>query len=335
MRRLLDRFFIEGFHGMAYGIFSTLIIGTILQQIGGLFSGSLSNTLIHLGSLAVSFTGAGIGIGIACQLQENPLIALCAGIAGMAGGASGPGQFLGAFLAAFAAIESSRLISGRTSFDLLLSPLTGILCGGFVGLWISTPLNQLMEKVGSWISWGTQQEPFLMGIIVSVFMGIAIILPINTVALGAMLNLSGLAAGAATIGCCCSMIGLAAASYKENGFSGFLTIGAGTPILLLPKILRNPFILLPPLISGAVLGPVSVLIGKMQNTAAGSGLGTMGLSGQITTWEVMISGETPEMVFIKILLLHFLLPAILTLFIANGMRKLNLIKPQDMNLNIV
>lgn len=104
---------------------------------------------------------------------------------------------------------------------------------------------------------------------------------------------------------------------------------------MLPKILRNPFILLPPLISGAVLGPVSVLIGKMQNTAAGSGLGTMGLSGQITTWEVMISGETPEMVFIKILLLHFLLPAILTLFIANGMRKLNLIKPQDMNLNIV
>ncbi len=318
---------------MACGIFATWIIGTIFQQIAGFFFGDLGSALTHLGGIAISFTGAGIGVGIACRLQEKPLIALCAGIAGMAGGTSGPGQFLGAFLAAFAAIELSRLLAGKTSFDLLLCPLTGILCGGLVGLWVSTPLNHLMEQIGIWINWGTQQQPFLMGIVISVLMGIAVIFPINTVALGTMLGLSGLAAGAATIGCCCSMIGLAAASYQENGFSGLLSIGTGTPLLLLPNILKNPFLLLPSVISSAILGPVGVLIGKMQNSPIGSGLGTMGLTGQLTTWETMTAGEAPQMVFLKILLLHFLLPGALTLFIANGMRKLNLIKSQDMLLH--
>lgn len=318
---------------MACGIFATWVMGTILQQIAGFFPNDFSNTLTHLGSIAISLTGAGIGVGIACRLQEKPLIALCAGIAGMAGGASGPGQFLGAFLAAFAAIELSRLLAGKTRFDLLLCPLTGILCGGLVGLWISTPLNHLIGEFGNWINWGAQQQPILMGITVSVLMGIAVIFPINTIALGTMLGLSGLAAGAATIGCCCSMVGMAIASYRENGFSGLLSIGAGTPVLLLPNILKNPLLLLPSVISSAVLGPVGVLIGKMQNSPIGSGLGTMGIAGQITTWKTMITGEAPQMVFLKILLLHFILPGVLTLFIANGMRKLNLIKSQDMLLH--
>ena len=335
MRKLFERFFIEGVHGMACGIFATWVMGTIFQQISGFFPGNLGNALTHLGGIAASFTGAGIGVGIACRLREEPLIALCAGIAGMAGGTPGPGQFLGAFLAAFAAIELSRLLAGKTRFDLLLCPLTGILCGGLVGLWISTPLNHLIGEFGNWINWGAQQQPILMGITVSVLMGIAVIFPINTIALGTMLGLSGLAAGAATIGCCCSMVGMAIASYRENGFSGLLSIGAGTPVLLLPNILKNPLLLLPSVISSAVLGPVGVLIGKMQNSPIGSGLGTMGIAGQITTWKTMITGEAPQMVFLKILLLHFILPGVLTLFIANGMRKLNLIKSQDMLLHTV
>ena len=333
MRKLFERFFIEGVHGMACGIFATWVMGTIFQQISGFFPGNLGNALTHLGGIAASFTGAGIGVGIACRLREEPLIALCAGIAGMAGGTPGPGQFLGAFLAAFAAIELSRLLAGKTRFDLLLCPLTGILCGGLVGLWISTPLNHLIGEFGNWINWGAQQQPILMGITVSVLMGIAVIFPINTIALGTMLGLSGLAAGAATIGCCCSMVGMAIASYRENGFSGLLSIGAGTPVLLLPNILKNPLLLLPSVISSAVLGPVGVLIGKMQNSPIGSGLGTMWIAGQITTWKTMITGEAPQMVFLKILLLHFILPGVLTLFIANGMRKLNLIKSQDMLLH--
>ena len=235
MRRLFQRFFIEGIHGMACGIFVTWVLGSIFQQIAGFFPGDFGNALTHLGDIAISLTGVGIGVGIACRLHEEPLVVLCAGIAGMAGGTSGPGQFLGAFLAAFTAIELSRLLSGKTSFDLILCPLTGILCGGLVGIWISPPVNQLIEQLGNWINWGTQQQPFLMGMVVSILMGIAIIFPINTLALGSMLGLSGLAAGAATIGCCCSMVGMAVASYQENGFSGLLSIGAGTPLFLQEK----------------------------------------------------------------------------------------------------
>lgn len=330
MKRLFQRFFIEGVHGMACSIFVTWVLGSIFQQIAGFFPGDFGNALTHLGDIAISLTGVGIGVGIACRLHEEPLVVLCAGIAGMAGGTSGPGQFLGAFLAAFTAIELSRLLSGKTSFDLILCPLTGILCGGLVGIWISPPVNQLIEQLGNWINWGTQQQPFLMGMVVSILMGIAIIFPINTLALGSMLGLSGLAAGAATIGCCCSMVGMAVASYQENGFSGLLSIGAGTPLFLLPNVLKNPLLLLPSIISSAILGPVSVFIGKMQNSSLGSGLGTMGLAGQITTWETMITVESPQIVFFKILLLHFILPGILTLFIANGMRRLNFIKSQDM-----
>lgn len=333
MRRLFQRFFIEGIHGMACGIFVTWVLGSIFQQIAGFFPGNFGNALTHLGDIAISLTGVGIGVGIACRLHEEPLVVLCAGIAGMAGGASGPGQFLGAFLAAFTAIELSRLLSGKTSFDLILCPLTGILCGGLAGIWISPPVNQLIEQLGNWINWGTQQQPFLMGMVVSILMGIAIIFPINTLALGSMLGLSGLAAGAATIGCCCSMVGMAVASYQENGFSGLLSIGAGTPLFLLPNVFKNPLLLLPSIISSAILGPVSVFIGKMQNSSLGSGLGTMGLAGQITTWETMITVESPQIVFFKILLLHFILPGVLTLFIANGMRRLNFIKSQDMLLS--
>ena len=333
MRRLFQRFFIEGIHGMACGIFVTWVLGSIFQQIAGFFPGDFGNALTHLGDIAISLTGVGIGVGIACRLHEEPLVVLCAGIAGMAGGTSGPGQFLGAFLAAFTAIELSRLLSGKTSFDLILCPLTGILCGGLAGIWISPPVNQLIEQLGNWINWGTQQQPFLMGMVVSILMGIAIIFPINTLALGSMLGLSGLAAGAATIGCCCSMVGMAVASYQENGFSGLLSIGAGTPLFLLPNVLKNPLLLLPSIISSAILGPVNVFIGKMQNSSLGSGLGTMGLAGQITTWETMITVESPQIVFFKILLLHFILPGVLTLFIANGMRRLNFIKSQDMLLS--
>ena len=147
MRRLFQRFFIEGIHGMACGIFVTWVLGSIFQQIAGFFPGDFGNALTHLGDIAISLTGVGIGVGIACRLHEEPLVVLCAGIAGMAGGASGPGQFLGAFLAAFTAIELSRLLSGKTSFDLILCPLTGILCGGLVGIWISPPVNQLIEQL--------------------------------------------------------------------------------------------------------------------------------------------------------------------------------------------
>ena len=261
-------------------------------------------------------------MGVACQLQEAPLVVLCAGIAGMLGGdAAGLSAFLCSFLAAFTAIELSRLFVKKTRFDLFLCPLTGFLCGELINLLLETPLSYFIQEFGNCVNWGAQQQPLLMGIIVAVLMSIAVVFPIGTAALGVIAGLSGPAAGAATIGCCCSMVGMAVASYRENGFSGLLSIGTGTPLLLLP------------ILSSTILGPLGVLLGKMQNSPNGSGLGTMGLMGQTTTWETMTAGEAPQMVFLKILLFHFILPGVLTLFIANGMRKLNLIKSQDMLLH--
>lgn len=352
MKNILNRFFVEGFTGMACGLFVTLILGTILQQIGSFTDSSFGFLLTQAGKAAVSLTGAGIGIGVAVRLQEHTLTVLAAATAGMAGAFSGeladgislvskgPVVFsdcvdpLAAFIAAFAAIELSRLIIGKTKLDVILAPLAGILGGTLVGMWIGIPLSTLVKYPGQWISWGTTQQPLIMGIVVSVLMGMAAVLPISCAALSVMLNLSGLAAGAATIGCCCSMIGFAAASYRENGVCGLLVQGMGTPLFQFPNILQRPLIWLPSILSSAVLGPVGTLLARMTNSSAGAGLGSIGFMGQIMTWQTMISNEEPSVLLFKILLMHVLLPGLLTLSIANGMRKLNLIKPGDMTLRI-
>lgn len=227
-----------------------------------------------------------------------------------------------------------KLIDGKINLDILLAPMAGIIGGSLIGLWIGTPINRLMAWLGSLISWGTQQQPLLMGVVVSVLMGMMLTLPVSSAAIGIFLNLSGLAAGAATIGCCCNMIGFAVASYRENGVSGLITQGLGTSMLQLPNIIRKPFIWLPSILSSAILGPVGTMLVKMTNSPSGSGMGATGLMGQITTWQTMAPGQDPVVVLLKIITMHFLLPGLLTLLIANGMRKLSLIKPGDMTLEI-
>ena len=350
IKKVASHIFIDGFGGMTQGLFATLIIGTMIQQIGLLIGGSTGNLIYLLGNAAAALTSAGIGVGVAVKYRESPLVTVSAAVAAMVGGyagkitggtffvdgnavLAGPGEPLGAFIAAFAGITCGHLVSGKTKVDIIVTPVITIGAGSVVGLLVGPPISQMMTGLGSIINWATEQRPFIMGIVVSVVMGMVLTLPISSAALGIILNLSGLAAGAATIGCCCNMVGFAVASYRENGFSGLLSIGTGTPLLLLPNILKNPFLLLPPILSSAILGPLGVLLGKMQNSPNGSGLGTMGLMGQTTTWETMTAGEAPQMVFLKILLFHFILPGVLTLFIANGMRKLNLIKSQDMLLH--
>ena len=173
-----------------------------------------------------------------------------------------------------------------------------------------------------------------MGIVVSVLMGMILTLPISSAALGVILNLSGLAAGAATVGCCCNMVGFAVASFKENGVSGLLAQGIGTSMLQVPNIMRKPVIWLPAILSSAILGPVGTLLFKMTNNATGSGMGTAGLVGQIMTWQTMVPNEGAVLVLIKILLLHFILPGLISLFLANCMRKLGWIKDGDMKLEM-
>ncbi len=353
IKKYLNRIFIDGLTGMAQGLFATLIVGTIIQQIGTLVGGEYGALIFQLGKIAASLTGAGIGVGIANRFKESPLVAVSAGIAGMIGAfaskilagtvlvegtiiLAGPGEPLGAFVAAYVAIELGHLISGKTKLDILLTPMITIAAGAAIGLVLGPPISKFMTALGEMINWGTEQQPFLMGIIVSVLMGMILTLPISSAALGVILNLSGLAAGAATIGCCCNMVGFAVASYRENKFGGFLAQGIGTSMLQVPNIVRKPLIWVPAILSSAILGPVGTMLLHMENNATGSGMGTSGLVGPIMTWDTMVvqGGGDPKIVLFKILLIQVVLPAVLTLSISEMMRKIKWIKPGDMKLEL-
>ena len=352
MKKLLNHIFIDGLSGMAQGLFATLIIGTIIQQIGNLIGGNIGNTIFVLGKMAASLTGAGIGVGVAHRYKESSLVVLSAATAGMVGGfasqilagslltensavlLSGPGEPLGAFVAAFAGIEIGHLISGKTKVDILVTPLVSIVSGSAVGLIVGPPISAFMTWLGSLINWGTEQQPLLMGIIVSVLMGMILTLPISSAALGVILNLSGIAAGAAVIGCCCNMVGFAVASYRENKIGGLLAQGIGTSMLQVPNILRKPVIWLPAILSSAIMGPVGTMLVNMQCNATGSGMGSAGFVGQIMTWQTMTAYEDPTTVLIKILVVQFILPAALSLFFSEWMRKKGWIKFGDMKLEM-
>ena len=350
--KILKRIFIDGLSGMAIGLFATLIIGTILEQVGTILGGDIGHMIVMIASVVKVLTGAGIGIGVASKLGEAALVCASAASAGMIGAyasallsgsvstggkivLSGPGEPLGAFVAAYIGIEIGRLFIGRTKLDIILTPLTTIVCGGVVGLTVGPYISNLMKQIGEMIRWGTEQQPFLMGIVVSVLMGMALTLPISSAALGVILNLSGIAAGAATVGCCAQMIGFATASIRENGVGGLLAQGIGTSMLQIPNIVRKPLIWLPPIITSAILGPISTVVLKMTNNAIGSGMGTAGFVGPMMTYKTMIaSGTSPVTTVIMILGIQIIAPAFLTYFIAEGMRRAGIIKAGDMKLDI-
>lgn len=351
LRKVLDRIFIDGLSGMAQGLFATLIIGTIIQQIGTLLGGNAGDMIFVIGKVAASLTGAGIGIGVAYKFKCSQLVVVSAATAGMAGAFAskllagtvlvegnmvyaGPGEPLGAFIAAYVGIELGQLVTGKTKVDILVTPLVAIGSGSVVGLVLGPPISGFMTWLGSIINWGTEQQPFLMGIIVSVLMGMILTLPISSAALGIILNLSGLAAGAATVGCCCNMVGFAVASYRENKVGGLLAQGIGTSMLQVPNIVRKPVIWLPAILSSAILGPVGTLALHMTSNATGSGMGTAGLVGQIMTWQVMIQTEAAAVVLVKILVIQVILPAVVTLAISEFMRKKEWIKFGDMKLDL-
>ena len=351
MKKLFNRVFIDGLSGMALGLFATLIVGTIIQQIGSLVGGTAGDMIYLVGKMAAAMTGAGIGVGVCCKFKASPLVTVSAGVAGMVGafaskllagsvlveGAivlAGPGEPLGAFLAAYLGMELGLRVSGKTKVDILVTPLTVIGAGSVVGLILGPPISQFMTALGAMINWGTEQQPFLMGIIVSVLMGMILTLPISSAALGVILNLSGLAAGAATVGCCCNMVGFAVASYRENKMGGLIAQGIGTSMLQVPNIMRKPVIWIPAIVSSAVLGPVSTMLLHMTNNATGSGMGTAGLVGQIMTWQTMTATEPQTVVLIKILAIQIILPAVITLLVSEFMRKKGWIKYGDMKLDV-
>lgn len=352
MKKIIREIFIDGLSGMASGLFATLIIGTIIVQIGSLIPGVIGQYLVMMGKVASALTGAGIGCGVAIRLKSSPLVIVSAATAGMTSAFaskiiagtvlvdgvmqfSGPGEPLGAFIGAIVCVYVGRFVSGKTKVDILITPFVCIVSGSTVGLLIGPSISEFMTWLGSLINWGTEQAPFLMGIVVSVLMGIILTLPISSAALGVILGLNGLAAGAATVGCCANMVGFAVASFRENKVNGLLAQGLGTSMLQIGNIVKKPIIWLPAIITSAVLGPVSTLLFKMTNNATGSGMGTAGLVGQINTYQDMVSaGANPTIVLVKIVVLHIILPAILAFLISEFMRKKGMIKEGDMKLDV-
>ncbi len=352
LKKLANEIFIEGLSGMATGLFATLIIGTIIQQIGSLIPGVIGEMCYIIGKIAASVTGVGIGCGVAVRFKESPLVIMSAATCGMMGAFAskilagtvlvdgvicyaGPGEPLGAFIAALAGIYVGRLVSGKTKVDIIITPLLSILAGSTVGLLLGPPISKVMTLIGEVINVSTQQQPFLMGILVSVLMGITLTLPISSAALGIILNLSGLAAGAATVGCCANMVGFAVASYRENKVNGLLAQGLGTSMLQIGNIVKKPIIWIPAILTSAILGPISTMVLHMTNDATGSGMGTAGLVGQITTFQTMTAeGVDPVIVLVKILIIQIVLPVLLAFGISEFMRKKGWIAEGDMKLNV-
>ncbi|MDD6251714.1 MAG: PTS sugar transporter subunit IIC, partial [Oscillospiraceae bacterium] len=238
-------------------------------------------------------------------------------------------------IAALVGIEVGRLVSGKTGLDIILTPVVTIASGSLAGLLVGPPISSFMTMLGNFVNWGTEQQPFLMGIIVSVIMGIVLTLPISSAALGISLDISGIAAGAAVVGCSAQMVGFAVQSFRENKVSGLISQGVGTSMIQMPNIVRKPIVWLPPIITSAVLGPISTCLFGMTNNAIGAGMGTSGLVGQIMGYTTMTaSGVAPWAAILEILLMHVVAPAILTLIISELFRKFGLIKYGDLKLSL-
>lgn len=349
-RRFINRYLIDGLSGMALGLFSTLIVGLIIKQIGSGIGGSLGTMLIQIGSIALVTTGAGIGVGVAHKLKAPNLIIYASAVTGMFGAYAGkilggsvlmgravqldgPGEPLGAFLATLVGIEMGRLIFGKTRIDIVITPMVTLISGGIVAIFIGPPIGTFMTYLGDIILFATQQQPFGMGVIISVFMGIFLTLPISSAAISIILGLKGIAAGAATAGCSAQMVGFAVASYRENKINGLLAQGLGTSMLQMPNIVKNPKIWIPAIVASAITGPIATISFKMENNPSGGGMGTAGLVGQIMTWNTMIGSENPVILFIKIVLIHVIFPAVIALGVAEWLRRIGWIKSGDMRLD--
>lgn len=321
---------------MALGLFASLLIGLIIKQIGT-YSGI--ELLVNFGNIAQRLMGPAIGAGVAYSIGAPALGIFSSVVVGAIGAGSisfdgstaiiNIGEPVGALISALIAAEVSKLISGKTKVDIVLVPIGTIIIGGLVGHYIAPYMSAVMNFFGGIINVATELHPVPMGVIVSVVMGMVLTLPISSAALAISLGLSGLAAGAATVGCACNMIGFAVISYKENGFGGFIAQGLGTSMLQVGNIVRKPIIWIPVIISSAILGPISTYLLKMESNMIGAGMGTSGLVGQFATVETMGADVTT---FGLIALMHFILPAIISLLIAKWMRGRDYIKQGDMKI---
>ena len=317
-------------NGMAQGLFSSLIIGLIIKQIGTYAS---IDFLVSAGSFAQAMTCPAIGVGVARAVGSPNLALFAAATAGVIGGgaitdgAIISGEPLGACIASLAGALCGKAIAGKTKVDIILVPMITIVAGGIAGMIVSPAVAALMNGLGAFINHLTTLYPLPMGILVSVVVGMILTLPISSAAICISLGLSGLAAGAACAGCAAQMVGFAVMSYRENGAGGLISQGIGTSMLQIPNIWKNWRIWIPPTAASAITGPVSTCIFKMTNNASGAGMGTSGLVGQFNAVAEMGAGALPEIV-----ITHFILPAVLSVLFCGILRKAGWIKSGDMKL---
>ncbi len=330
VKKLFKKYVVDALSHMALGLFCSLILGLIIGQLAKIEALDFLSFIADALSASSPLIGACIGLAIAYGLQGPLLVNISSAIVGALGYQfGGP---VGSYVAVIVGVELGSLVSKRTPVDIIITPMVTIVAGGLVAKYCCSPINDAMLQLGELINNATTLSPFLMGVAVAVLVGCALTLPISSVALCVMLGIDGLAAGAATAGCCAQMIGFAVISFSDNGVGGLLSQGLGTSMLQIGNIARKPIIWLAPTLASAILGPVSTVLLHMTNNALGAGMGTAGLVGPLATYATM-SETTPDGLLItEIIGLYFVAPALISLAIHYGMKRAGWVKPGDMKI---
>lgn len=320
-------YFIDAMGAMALGLFASLLVGTILRVAGEQLTLPL---LVQIASYAKGASGAAIGIAIATALgKATGLLLLSSATVGMAGMAlGGP---VGAYVATLIAVEVGKLVHRATKVDILLTPLTVILTGGAIAIWLGAPIEYVMTSLGQLVQTATEMQPLWMGIAVAVIVGICLTLPISSAAICIAIGLGGVAGGAATAGCCAQMIGFAILSYPDNKFSGLIAQGLGTSMLQIPNLIRKPSLWLPSILISAITGPLATCVFALENIPIASGMGTCGMVGPLGTLSAMAGRG--DSVLLGILTTYIALPAVLAWLCGLVMRRMGWLKPGDLKLH--
>lgn len=335
------RYGIDALSAMAQGLFASLLVGTILSTIGTQLHWEWLETI---GKFASAVKGPAMAIAIGYALKAPPLVLFSLTAVGYAadnlGGAGGP---LAVLLITIIAAELGKAVSKETKLDILVTPCTVILSGCLLSAACAPYIGKFASLLGNAVMWATELQPFFMGIIVSVVIGMALTLPISSAAICAALGLTGLAGGAALAGCCAQMVGFAVMSFRENKWGGLVSQGLGTSMLQMGNIVKNPRIWIPPTLASAITGPIATCIFKLQmnGPAVSSGMGTCGLVGQIgvyTGWinDIESGAKAAISAFdvIGLILVSFILPAVLTWAFSLILRKIGWVKENDLKLDV-
>lgn len=335
------RYFIDALGAMAQGLFASLLIGTIISTLGTQLNIEL---LVTVGNYAKAAVGPAMAVAIGYALQASPLVLFSLAAVGAAanelGGAGGP---LAVLVVTIFAAELGKAVSKETKIDIIVTPFVTIFVGAGLSLWWAPAIGAAASAVGNAIMWATELQPFFMGIIVSVLVGIALTLPISSAAICAALGLTGLAGGAALAGCCAQMVGFAVLSFRENKWGGLFAQGIGTSMLQMGNIVKNPRIWLPAILTSAITGPIATCLFhlEMNGAAVSSGMGTCGLVGQIgvyTGWLSDIASGTKSSItpldWLGLFMVCFLLPGLLSWLFGQLFRKIGWIKQDDLKLDL-